>query len=91
MNKNFVSLALVFFGICFVFGSFYISEALTKIAYNLQSDTISYTENPNDWELIVVNERDLILFNSENGQYWIKDIEKNGASIDWEKGILPEF
>lgn len=86
MNKYFISFAFIFFGLCMVFSAYYISTALEEIAYNQKSDTTTVTEITNDWELIVVNENNIILFNSNTGEYWHKFIESNEGPTDWEKG-----
>ena len=89
MNKYFVSFAFIFFGLCIVFSAFYISSALKEIAYNQKADHTSVTQDTNDWELIVVNENNIILFNSYTGEYWRKSIEGNEGQTYWERGILP--
>ena len=86
MNKHFISFAFIFLGLCMVFSAIYISTALEKIAYNQKGDTTTVTEAPNEWELIVVNENNIILFNSSTGEYRRKFIESNKGPTDWEKG-----
>ena len=55
MNTSFLSLSIVFFGICIFVGSWLVSKALQDIA-KLTPDTVTVTQEQNDWELIVVNE-----------------------------------
>ncbi|HWL23698.1 MAG TPA: hypothetical protein VNR38_08105 [Ureibacillus sp.] len=86
MNKYFISFAFIFFGLCMVFSAFYISEALKEIAYSQKGDTTTVTEVPSEWELIVVNENNIILFNNITGEYWRKFIESNEGPTEWEKG-----
>ena len=41
-----------------------------------QPDTVTVTQSEqNEWELIVVNENNIILFNKKSGEYWRKFIE----------------
>ena len=88
MNKSFLSLSIVFFGICIFVGSWLVSNALQDIA-KLTPDTVTVTQEQNDWELIVVNENNIILFNNKSGEYWSKTIESGEVPTDWEKSPLP--
>ena len=91
INKYFVSLAFIFFGICIVISSLYIADALKAIAYNQnqQSDHTITMQESNEWELVVVNKNNIILFNHSTGEYWRKFIKSDEGPIDWEKGTLP--
>lgn len=90
MNKNFLSISIIFFGICIFVGSWFVSNALQDIAFNQSPDTVTVSQpGQNDWELIVVNENNIILFNNESGEYWRKFIESGEGPTDWEKSPLP--
>lgn len=55
-----------------------------------QPDTVNVTQSEqNEWELIVVNENNIILFNKKSGEYWRKFIESGEGSTDWERYPLP--
>ncbi|WP_236036585.1 hypothetical protein [Heyndrickxia oleronia] len=50
-----------------------------------QPDTVTVTQSEqNEWELIVVNENNIILFNKKSGEYWRKFIESGEGPTDWE-------
>lgn len=89
MNKYFISLAIIFFGICMVVSSLYISDSLKKIAFNQKEHNTTIEEKSNEWEVIVVNDNNVILFNHYSGEYWTKFIENDEGSSEWKKGVLP--
>jgi hypothetical protein len=89
MNKSFLSLSIVFLGICIFVGSWFVSNALQDIAKQTP-DTVTFTQpEQNEWELIVVNENNIILFNNKSGEHWRKFIESGEGPTDWEKSPLP--
>ncbi|KAA0955438.1 hypothetical protein FQ087_12535 [Sporosarcina sp. ANT_H38] len=89
MNKSFLSLSIVIFGICVLVGSWLVSNALQDIAKQTP-DTVTVTQPEQiDWELIVVNEKNIVLFNNKSGEYWSKTIESGEEPTDWEKSPLP--
>ena len=88
MSKNFLSISIIFFGICVFVGSWFVSNALQDIAKQ-PIDTVTVTQPEQKWELIVVNENNIILFNNKSGEYWRKTIESGEGPTDWEKSPLP--
>jgi hypothetical protein len=92
VNKSFLSISIIFFGISIILGSWFVSNALKDIAFNqhLGADTVTVTQpGENEWELIVVNENNIILFNTISGEYWRKFIESGEGPTAWEKSPLP--
>ncbi|MFJ8063447.1 hypothetical protein ACIQYS_02310 [Psychrobacillus sp. NPDC096426] len=89
MNKYFLSFAVIFFGISILFSAYILSQALKEIAYNQQPDNTTINEDTSEWEMIVVNENNIILFNRYTGDYWTKSINRNEGNTEWEKGLLP--
>lgn len=89
MNKYFGSFSFTFFGLCIVFSAFTISSALKEMTYNQQPDNTSIIQEANEWELVVVNENNIILFNSYTGEYWNKFIESSEGPTDWKKVSPP--
>ena len=75
-------------GICVFVGSWLVANALQDIAKQ-GPDRVTVTQEQNDWELIVVNENNIILFNNKSGEYWRKFIESGEGPTDWEKSPLP--
>jgi hypothetical protein len=90
MKKNLLSLSIMFFGICILFGAWFISSAVQKIAYSQQGDTVNVpAPDHGEWELIVVNENNILLFNNISGEYWRKFIESGEGPTNWERQPLP--
>jgi hypothetical protein len=88
MNRPFLPIAFILLGICIVFSSLQISEALEEIALYQDADNTTVTHESNEWEMIVVNEDYLILFNHNRGQYWTL-IENNEGVTEWQRGAMP--
>lgn len=84
MTKNFLSVSIIFFGICLLLSAWFISNAIQNIDFPVESGevTVSQTE-AYSYELIVANKETLILFNKENGEYWKKPIDSKGSPEDW--------
>ncbi len=83
MNKPFVSFSIIFLGICILLSSWFISQSLKSE----QVDETSEAEFR--YDLISVNDNNLIIFDKENGEYWRKFIESNEGPTDWEKQTSP--
>lgn len=81
MNKNNLSISIIFFGVCIVVGLWFISNALKDIAFNHSPDTVTVTQPQEyNYELIALNENNLILFDKQTGTYWSKSID----STEWK-------
>lgn len=43
----------------------------------------------NRYDLIPVNENNIIIFDKETGEYWTKFVPSNEGPTTWEKGVSP--
>ena len=84
MEKNiFQHFSIIFLGICIIIGAWIISRSL----YSSQSDSIS--EEYLRYELISVNDNNIIIFDKHSGEYWRKYIESDEGPTEWEKQEFP--
>ncbi|MGX2961141.1 hypothetical protein JNUCC23_17935 [Peribacillus sp. JNUCC 23] len=83
MNKYLQSFSMIFFGICVLVGSWFISQSLKS-----NQEKIS-KEEPYRYELLSPNEHNLIIFDKQSGDYWRKFIESDGGPTEWEKQPSP--
>lgn len=83
MNKHIMSFSISFLGICILVGSWFISQSLKPEQVEEQ------TEAPLRYELISVNDNNIIIFDKQNGEYWRKFIESDEGPTDWEKQTSP--
>jgi len=90
MNKNLISISIMFFGFCIILSSWIYSNALENIANNQRIET---AEKPKQeeyrFELIVVNENNVILYDKQSGDSWRKFIDSGAGPTEWEKQALP--
>ncbi|MGM0751790.1 MAG: hypothetical protein ACQET6_07630 [Bacillota bacterium] len=80
MNKNLMYLSICFLGVCILLGSWLISNSLQK-------DSVAKDEPR--YELVPVNEQNIILYDKQTGEYWRKFIEPNEGPTNWEKQPSP--
>lgn len=71
-------MSTVFVGFCIIIGSWFISNSLD----NKKVDK-------NRYELISVNEQNIIIFDKQTGSYWQKLIEQSEGSTEWQKQESP--
>ena len=83
MNKNNMSFAIIFLGICILLGSWFISQSLKS------EQVDGTTEVEFRYELISANDNNLIIYDKQSGEYWRKFIEPNEGPTDWEKQTSP--
>lgn len=83
MNKYLQPFSMIYFGICVLLGSWFISQSLKS-----NQEKIS-KEEPYRYELLSPNENNLIIFDKQSGEYWRKFIESDGGPIEWEKQPSP--
>ena len=83
MNKHIMSFSIFFLGICILVGSWFISQSLKHEQVEKQ------TEAPLRYELLSVNDNNIIIFDKQNGEYWRKFIETDEGPTDWEKQASP--
>ncbi|KQL34412.1 hypothetical protein [Psychrobacillus sp. FJAT-21963] len=90
MNKNLISISIMFFGLCILLSTWVYSNTLENIANNKR--TIE-AEQPKQeeyrYELIVVNENNIIFYDKQNGDSWRKFNESGEGPSEWEKQSLP--
>lgn len=84
LSKNLITISIIFFGICFLIGAWKIASALEIIGYNNHTN-IHTTEQQHRYELIVVNENNIIFFDKESGEHWRKFIDSEEGPTNWEK------
>ncbi|MBS4174815.1 hypothetical protein [Bacillus sp. FJAT-49736] len=84
MTKNYLSGSIIFFGVCLLISAWWISSGLRDIQFSSGTGevTVSQQEQAN-YELIIADKKNLILFNKEVGEYWIKSIDNTGTSNGW--------
>ncbi|MGF3103639.1 hypothetical protein [Rossellomorea sp. DUT-2] len=80
MSKNLMYLSICFLGVCILLGSWLISNSLQK-------DSVAKDEPR--YELVPVNEQNIILYDKQTGEYWRKFIEPNEGPTNWEKQPSP--
>ncbi|OCA84050.1 hypothetical protein A8F94_15070 [Bacillus sp. FJAT-27225] len=89
MNKNLISFSILFFGLCIVLSSWIYSNTLKYIS---NEQRIAAAEQPNQelnrFELIVVNENNIIIYDKQNGDTWRKFIQSGEGPTEWEKQSL---
>jgi hypothetical protein len=84
VEKNiFQYFSIIFLGICIILGAWIISRSL----YSSQSDSIP--EECFRYDLISVNDNNIIIFDKQSGEYWRKYIESNEGPTEWEKQESP--
>ncbi|WP_409292922.1 hypothetical protein [Peribacillus sp. SCS-37] len=87
MKNHVHSLAIVFLGICIVVGSWFISKSFEN---NQQNHYIQPSVSEEfEYELISVNDTNIIIFDKRTGQYWRKYIELNEGPTDWREEESP--
>jgi len=86
MSKNLQAFSIIFLGVCILLGCWFISQALNS---NLQNQDNTTSEEKFRYELISLNESNIIIFDKQSGQYWRKYIEPNRGPTNWEKQISP--
>lgn len=79
MNKNLQAFSIIFLGVCFVIGSWFISEGLKA-----SNREIVETQNENRYELIVIATDYFRMLDQQTGDYW----EQIGGG-DWRKFDTP--
>lgn len=79
MNKNLQAFSIIFLGVCFVIGSWFISEGLKA-----SNREIVETQNENRYELIVIATDYFRMLDQQTGEYW----EQIGGG-DWRKFDTP--
>lgn len=79
MNKNLQAFSIIFLGVCFVIGSWFISEGLKA-----SNREIVETQNENRYELIVIATDYFRMLDQQTGEYW----EQIGCG-DWRKFDTP--
>jgi len=79
MNKNLQAFSIIFLGVCFVIGSWFISEGLKS-----SNREIVETQNENRYELIVIATDYFRMLDQQTGDYW----EQIGGG-DWRKFDTP--
>jgi len=90
MNKHLISISIMFLGICILLSSWVYSNTLEKIANNERVErAVQPNINEDRYELIVVNENNIIYFDKVSGDYWRKFIESDEGPTEWEKQSLP--
>lgn len=90
VNGRLLPLSLFFFGICIVIASVFVSDALRDIAYNRPlPDSVNIEQNNPHWEVVVVDQNHLILFNHYTGQYYTRFLTDEDWTIDWKQFGVP--
>ena len=85
-----MSISIMFLGICILLSSWVYSNTLEKIANNERVErAVQPNINEDRYELIVVNENNIIYFDKVSGDYWRKFIESDEGPTEWEKQSLP--
>ncbi len=83
MNKNLLSVSIIFLGFCLLLGAWFISQSFT-------SEQVDKTKKEEfRYELISPNDSNIIIFDKQSGEYWRKYIEPNEGPTDWEKQSSP--
>lgn len=88
MNKYLQSFSIIFFGVCVLLGSWFISQSLTT---NQDKQEKISKEEQYRYELFSPNENNLIIFDKQSGDYWRKFIESGEGPTEWEKQPTPIF
>ena len=78
-----MSFSIIFLGICFLLGSWFISQSLKSEQVNKTKDELFR------YELISPNDSNIIIFDKQSGEYWRKYIEPNEGPTDWENQTSP--
>ncbi|MBA9026077.1 MULTISPECIES: hypothetical protein [Bacillaceae] len=86
MYKYLHSFSIIFFGICVLLGSWFISQSLKS--NQDKQEKISKGEQYR-YELLSPNENNLIIFDKQSGDYWRKFIESGEGPTEWEKQPSP--
>ena len=79
MNKNLQAFSIIFLGVCFVIGSWFISEGLKA-----SNREIVETQSESRYELIVIATDYFRMLDQKTGDYW----EQIGGG-DWKKYDTP--
>ncbi len=78
-----MSFSIVFLGFCILLSSWFISQSVN-------SEQVNKTEEEQfRYELISLNDSNIIIFDKQSGEYWRKYIEPNEGPINWENQISP--
>ena len=59
------------------------------LTFSNNKDNSSKISNEYKYEMIPVNENNVIIFNKENGEYWRKFLPNNEGPTNWEKEKSP--
>ncbi|MCA1066615.1 hypothetical protein QTG56_26090 (plasmid) [Rossellomorea sp. AcN35-11] len=78
------TISIAFLGLCILLGSLFISQSLEG-----ENKGIPASEEQYRYEFISANEKNVIIFDRETGDYWQKFIEPNQGPTDWEKQESP--
>ncbi|RIW34290.1 hypothetical protein D3H55_09925 [Bacillus salacetis] len=84
MNKNRTYFSVCFLGICILLSSWLIANSLQK-----DSVAKAHSQDGSRYELVPVNDQNIILFDKQTGEYWRKFIEPNEGPTNWEKQPSP--
>ncbi|WP_034261710.1 hypothetical protein [Bacillus sp. J33] len=84
MSKNLMPFSIGFLGVCILIGSWFISQS-----FHAKLDEKIPFEDTYRYELISVNDNNIILFDKQSGVYWQRYISANEGPTDWEKQSSP--
>lgn len=90
MNKNLLPISIMFFGLCIILSSWIYSNVLANIANNQRIEAaVQPKQEEYRFDLIVVNENNIILYDKQSGDSWRKFIDSGAGPTEWERQSLP--
>ena len=81
MDKHIMSFSIIFLGLCILLGSWFISQSIEP------EQVFVTTEGDSRYELVSLDDSNLILFDKQSGEYWRKSIQPDEGP--WEKQTSP--